>query len=136
MKGGRVRWRFVATEINKHEVREDNRQGTPPLMIVRATLSRAASSPTSTGERAQMIQVWDVRKAFFNADLDETIYVHPGRELCHPGWCRWLRKPGKAPGRHRRWGELVRTTMGDGGWECLAATPNVFYLPASPNILA
>ena len=28
----------------------------------------------------------------------------------------------------------MTTTMGDGHWECLAATPNVFYLPASPNV--
>ncbi|CAK0909889.1 unnamed protein product [Prorocentrum cordatum] len=92
VKEGRVRWRFVATEINKHEVREDNHQCTPPLMIVRATLSRAASSPTPTGEHKRIIQVWDVRKAFFNADVDEAIYVHPGRELCPPGRCWWLRK--------------------------------------------
>ena len=57
MKEGKVRWRFVATEINKHELREDNHQGTPPLMIVRATLSCAASSPTSTGDHKRMIQV-------------------------------------------------------------------------------
>ena len=46
MKGDRVRWRFVATEVNT-ELREDNHQGTPPLMIVRATVSRAGSCPTS-----------------------------------------------------------------------------------------
>ena len=40
MKDGKVRWRFVATEVNT-EFREDNHQGTPPLMIVRATISRA-----------------------------------------------------------------------------------------------
>ena len=34
MKGDRVRWRFVATEVNT-EFRDDNHQGTPPLMIVR-----------------------------------------------------------------------------------------------------
>eukprot|EP00959_Pyramimonas_sp_CCMP1952_P338344 7085814-Pyramimonas_sp.AAC.1 len=83
-KEGGVRWRFVATEINKHEVREDN-HFTPQLMIARATLSRAASSPTSTGGHKRMIQVWGARKVFFNADLGETIYVHPGRELRPPG---------------------------------------------------
>ena len=46
MKGVRVRWRFVATEMNT-ELREDNHQGTPPLMIVRATISRACSCSTS-----------------------------------------------------------------------------------------
>eukprot|EP00959_Pyramimonas_sp_CCMP1952_P247652 5177269-Pyramimonas_sp.AAC.1 len=34
------------------------------------------------------------------------------------------------------WGELVRTTMDDGHWDCLTATPNVFYLPASPTVPA
>ncbi|CAK0888712.1 unnamed protein product [Prorocentrum cordatum] len=134
MKEGKVRWRFVATEVNKYEVREDNHQGTPPLMIVRATLSRAASSPTSSGQHLRKIQVWDVRKAFFNADLDETIYVHPGRELCPPGRCWWLRKAMNGTRKaSQMWGELVRTTMDDGHWECLVGTPNVFYLPASPN---
>ena len=137
-KEGRVRWRFVATEVNKYELREDNHQGTPPLMIVRATLSRAASSPTSTtGEHKRKIQVWDVRKAFFNADLDETIYVHPGRELCPPGRCWWLRKAMNGTRKaSQMWGEMVRTTMDDGHWDCLTATPNLFYLPASPNIPA
>ena len=32
MKGDRVRWRFVATEVNT-QFREDNHQGTPPLML-------------------------------------------------------------------------------------------------------
>ena len=32
VRGGVVRWRFVATEVN-NQVREDNTQGTPPLMI-------------------------------------------------------------------------------------------------------
>ena len=31
MKGDRVRWRFVATEVNT-ESREDNQQGTQPLI--------------------------------------------------------------------------------------------------------
>ena len=137
-KEGRVRWRFVATEVNKYEVREDNHQGTPPLMLVRATISRAASSPTSTtGEHKRKIQVWDVRKAFFNADLGETIYVHPGRELCLPGRCWWLRKAMNGTRKaSQMWGEMVRTTMDDGHLECLAATPNLFYLPASPNVPA
>ena len=45
MKEGKVRWRFVATEVNT-EFREDDHQGTPPLMIVRAAISRAGSCPT------------------------------------------------------------------------------------------
>ena len=45
MKGDRVRWRFVATEVNT-EFRDDNHQGTPPLMIVRATISRAGKTIT------------------------------------------------------------------------------------------
>ena len=45
MKADRVRWRFVATEVNT-EFRDDNHQGTPPLMIVRATISRAGKTIT------------------------------------------------------------------------------------------
>ncbi|CAK0842192.1 unnamed protein product, partial [Prorocentrum cordatum] len=123
--------------INKHEVREDHRQRAPPLMMVRATLSRAASNPTSTGEHNRMLQVWDVGKVFFNADRDEAIYVHPGRELCPPVRCWWLWKAINGTGKaSQMWGELMRTTVGDGRWECLAATPNVFYIPADPNFPA
>eukprot|EP00959_Pyramimonas_sp_CCMP1952_P110721 2316536-Pyramimonas_sp.AAC.1 len=84
-----------------------------------------------------MMQAWDVRKALFNAGLDETIYVHPGRELCLLGRCRRLRKAMDGTRKASQvWGELGRTAMDDGHWECLAATPNVFYLPASPGIPA
>ena len=86
-----MRWRFVATEVNI-EFREDNHQGTPPLMIVRATISRAGSCSTAAGVHMRMIRAWDVRKAFFNADLNEVIYVHPGANLCKAGHCWWLRK--------------------------------------------
>ena len=94
MKGDRVRWRFVTTQVST-ELREDNHQGTPPLMIVRATVSRAGSCPTSAGVHMRMIRSWDVRKAFFNADLSEVIYVHPWANLCKAGhlielslpWC-------------------------------------------------
>ena len=47
------------------EFREDNHQGTPPLMIVRATISRAGVCPTAAGVHMRMIRSWDVRKAFF-----------------------------------------------------------------------
>ncbi|CAK0831915.1 unnamed protein product [Prorocentrum cordatum] len=120
---GGVRWRFVATEINKHEVREENHQGTPPLMIARETLSQAASSPTSTGEHKRMIHVWDVRKAFFN--------------VCLPGRCwRLLTAMNGNRKASQMWGEVVRTTMGDGHWGCFTATPDVFYSPASSNVPA
>ena len=54
---------FLATEVNT-EFREDNHQGTPPLMIVRASISRAGSCPTFAGVHMRMIRCWDVRKAF------------------------------------------------------------------------
>ena len=55
IKGDRVRWRFRAKEVNT-ELREDNHQGTPPLMIVRATISRAGPCPTSAGVHMRMIR--------------------------------------------------------------------------------
>ena len=89
MKGESVRWSFVATEVNKYEILEDSHQGAHPLMMVREILSRAASSPTSSGDRKRNIQVWGVRKAFFNADLEEKVYAHPGQDIYRPGR-RWL----------------------------------------------
>ena len=87
-----MRWRFVATQVST-ELREDNHQGTPPLMIVRATVSRAGSCPTSAGVYMRMICSWDVRKAFFNADLSEVIYVHPWANLCKAGYLIELSLP-------------------------------------------
>eukprot|EP00959_Pyramimonas_sp_CCMP1952_P030209 633281-Pyramimonas_sp.AAC.1 len=61
MKGDRVRWRFVATEVNdKH--REDNHQGTPPLMVIRLIISLAASKSDADGGHRRLLRVWDVRK--------------------------------------------------------------------------
>ena len=58
----------------------------------RAASALAVSSPTSSGERERHIQVWDARKAFFNADLKEKVYDHPGRELWQPRRCGLLLK--------------------------------------------
>ena len=129
MKGDRVRWRFVATEMNT-ELREDNHQGTPPLMIVRATISRAGSCPTSAGVHMRMIRSWDVRKAFFHADLNEVIHVHPGTNLCRAGHCWWLRKALYGTRMaSQMWSETVRAVMDSGGWHCLQSVPNAYYLP-------
>ena len=122
MKGDRVRWT---------ELREDNHQGTPPLMIVRATVSRAGSCPTSAGVHMRMIRSWDVRKAFFNADLNEVIYVHPGMNLCKAGHCWWLRKALYGTRMaSQMWGETVRAVMDSRGWHCLQSVPNAYYLHA------
>ncbi|CAK0848098.1 unnamed protein product, partial [Prorocentrum cordatum] len=90
-KAGGVRWRCVATEV-AHQHREDNRQGTPPLAMIRSILSLAASRPDKDGGHRRCIRIWDVRKAFFNSDLHEKIYVHPGSELCERGCCWELLK--------------------------------------------
>ena len=49
---------------------KDNHQGTPPLMIASATLSRASSWFRDRGAHEGRIREWCVRAAFFNADLD------------------------------------------------------------------
>ena len=113
----------MATEVNT-ELREDNHQGTPPLMIVRATVRRASSCPTSAGVHVRMIRSWDVRKAFFNVDLNEVIYVHTGTNLCKAGHCWWLRKA--LHGTHmasQMWGDTVRAVMDSGGCHCLQSVP-------------
>ena len=58
-------------------------------MIVRALLSRAASCTNDRGGHERMMRVWDVRKAFFDADLDELVHVHFGHDLRQFGHC-WL----------------------------------------------
>ncbi len=129
MNGQEVRWRFVATEINGN-MREDNHQGTPPRMLVRTILRRAGSSPDSDGEHRRMIRTWDVRKAFVNADIGDTIYVHPGHELCDRGYCWWCEKAMHGTRKaSQRWGEALRTVVDDDGWESFVGWPNVYYLP-------
>ncbi|CAK0790038.1 unnamed protein product [Prorocentrum cordatum] len=94
-KAGEVRWRFVATEVT-HQHREDNHQGTPPLAMIRAILSLAASKPDSDGQHRRCIRISDVRKAFFNSDLTEKIYVHPGSELRERGYGTVRGPPGQS----------------------------------------
>ena len=70
------------------------------------------------------------RKAFFNADLNEVIYVHPGTNLCKAGHCWWLRKALSGTRMaSQMWGETVRAVMDSGGWHCLQSVPNAYYLP-------
>jgi hypothetical protein len=127
VKGDVVRWRFVATEVNMQH-REDNHQGTPPLMVVRALISRAASRPNGHGKHTRRIRTWDVRKAFFNAELNETIYVHPGRRLCKPGYCWWLRKALYGTRlASQMWGETVNAAFDDAEAIVLRSVCGVFY---------
>ena len=80
MRKGKVRWRLCATQVNDG-VRDDVHSGTPGLQVARIILSKAASSTPVCGVRVRMIGTFDVRKAYFNADIDEKIFVHPGRLL-------------------------------------------------------
>ena len=133
-KEKKVRWRFVATEVNDGH-REDNHQGTPPLMIVRAIVSLAASRPDSDGVFRRLLRIWDIRKAFFNANLNETLYLHPGKELCPKGYC-WLLKKALYGTRmaSQMWGELVKLVMDNGGLRILIGVPGAYYLPAQDEL--
>jgi len=134
MKDKKVRWRFVATEV-AHELREDNHQGTPPLMVVRAILSRAASKPDGDGVHRRLVKSWDVRKAFFNADLDEIIYVHPGKELCAKGYCWRLHKALYGTRKASQlWGETVKSAMDDNGFRTVRGIPGTYYLPSTSEV--
>ncbi|CAK0862523.1 unnamed protein product, partial [Prorocentrum cordatum] len=127
MKGDRVRWRFVATEVNdKH--REDNHQGTPPLMVIRLIISLAASKSDADGVHRRLLRVWDVRKAFFNADLDELVYVHPGWELCPKGFCWVLHKAMNGTRKASQlWGETSKAAIDDAGGKPLKGTAGTYH---------
>ena len=84
-------WRLVATDV-RTELREDNHQGSPPLMMSGATLSCAPPCFKDGGGHERRIREWDVRTAFFNADLDEIVHVHLGHGVCQFGLCWLLRK--------------------------------------------
>ena len=130
-KGQKVRWRFVATEIND-KAREDNHQGTPPLMIVRAIISRAGSRPNKDGKHSRLVRSWDVRKAFFNAPIDELVFVHPGAELCEKGWCWRLNKAMNGTRKASQlWGEMVKDCWDSSGANILRGVPGTVYFPAT-----
>ena len=76
--GDRVRWLFVATKVNT-ESQDDNQQDTPPLMIVRATVSNACLCRTSAGVHMRLFRLCSVNKSLYNADLKEVIYVDKGQ---------------------------------------------------------
>jgi len=91
MKGSCVRWRLLAMYFNNTS-HDDTHAGTPPLVAVRYVVSAAGSYPDAGGEHFRHLGVWDVRKAYFNAPLDELVYLHPGAELCPKGYCWRLKK--------------------------------------------
>ncbi|CAK0845688.1 unnamed protein product, partial [Prorocentrum cordatum] len=126
-KAGEVRLRFVATEVARQH-RGDNHQGAPPLAMIRAILSLAASRPDSDGQRRRCIRIWDVRKPFFNSDVTENIYVHPGSELCERGYC-WELFTALYGARlaSQLWGENVKVTSDDSGGMALKCAPGMFY---------
>lgn len=112
MKDGGVRWRFVVCELND-ELSEDNHR-----------------YRWSTPEVARYMG--DVRKAFFNASLDELIYVHPGKELCRPvySWCLKNALYGTRKASQLR-GQTVRIVMDNGGWITLVGGPSTWYWPSA-----
>ena len=97
-------------------------------MLVRALISLAASKPDLDGKHRRCIRIWDVRKAFFNSDLNELIYVHPGRELCERGKCWKLNKAMNGTRlASQLWGENIKATVDDAGGRSLKGTPGMFY---------
>ncbi|CAK0861483.1 unnamed protein product, partial [Prorocentrum cordatum] len=70
------------------------------------------------------------REAFFNTDLHEQIYVHPGSELCERGFCWELHKALCGTRlASQLWGENVKATSDDAGGKALKGAPGMFYFP-------
>ena len=111
-KGSIVRSRFTSRETTS----------TPALLIFRLLLSIAVTIAPIFGS-AVVLSVWDISVAFFHAVMDELVYVHPPRDMVHPGWK--LRKNMCGTRRASRlWADYVRRVMEDDGSE----TITVFFI--------
>ena len=115
-----VRSRGVAMEIDVHG-REDCNAGAPPIAIVRAIVSLAA---TKRGRRH--LSVHGVRAAFFHADLDEKVVVIPPPGLRRIGVVWQLRK---AMYGTQSWQEYVTGVFEKNGWTRIAVATGVYYEP-------
>ena len=70
-----VRSRLVAMEV-AYEMRSDTFSGTPPLLMVRYVISRAASIPSNaTKGQQRFITIYDVICAFLHARMDSLMYA-------------------------------------------------------------
>jgi hypothetical protein len=121
--------RWWAGDVNNTS-RDDTHAGAPPLVAVRYVVSAAGSYPDAGGEHFSHIGVWDVRKAYFNAPLDELFYLHPGAELCPKGYCWRLKKALYGTRKASTlWQQTVIDVLVEGGWSSSQAFPSTFYKP-------
>ena len=127
--------RFVAKQV-AYEQRDDVSQTTPALLIFRLLLSIAVTIAPIFGS-AVVLSVWDISVAFFHAVMDELVYVHPPRDMVHPGWCWKLRKSMCGTRRASRlWAGYVRRVMEDDGSETITVFFIVFVNPSKRYIVA
>ena len=74
LKNGVVRSRFAAKEVNYFK-RDDVTQSTPPVKAFRMLLSLCATRRRHC-RKPRFFAIWDISVAFFNADIDELIFIH------------------------------------------------------------
>ena len=119
-----VRSRGVAMEVNTY-AREDCSAGTPPIAVVRAIVSLAA---TKRGRR--QISLHDVHVAFFHADLDEWIVVIPPPGASRAGHVWQLRKAMYGTRKAAQaWQEYVANVFKRNGWVRIAIAAGAYYEP-------
>ena len=79
-----VRSRLVAMEV-AYKMRSDTFSGTPPLLMVRYVISRAASVPNNaTRQQQRYITIYDVTCAFLHTRMDSLMFVILPAGLCPP----------------------------------------------------
>ena len=119
-----VRSRLVAMEFNVF-ARDDVNASTPPLAVIRAIISLAASKP---GER--FLAVYDISVAFFHAVIDEDITVMPPRGTARLGYVWILLKAMYGTRRAAQlWQEHLATVFKNGNWLRLQNIAGAFYEP-------
>lgn len=121
-----VRSRCVAMEFNRF-AREDVNASTPPIAVVCAVISMAASK-RPRGQR--LLGVYDVSVAFFHADIDEDIQVTPPFSASVDGMTWQLQKAMYGTRRAGQlWQEFLASVFESNGWTRIIVAAGVYYEP-------
>jgi len=103
-----IRARLVAREIRKEASDGSMFAATPPLEAIKFLLSLAASSPELMGSKDEIkISFVDARRAYFNAECKENVFVELPHEDHVEGMCgqlvHWMYGTQKAASKWEQW---------------------------------
>ena len=125
-----VRWRLVGMEFNDSE-RSDCFAATPGIAVARILLSQAATMRSRAGHHRRVIAVYDARVAFFQASMDEEMYLIPPAEVCDSSQCWILHKALYGTRRASKlWQKHWQKVLEENQYESAVTDASLYHLPA------